>query len=81
MISSRGSFSSALLQPSGMVAVLHAVEGDIDDGNQAPAGAQRAEQPIRIRLAQDTQDVALVEAQLTGLGGYVVAQCSYFTEE
>lgn len=65
-------FSSALAQPGGVVAVLHAVEGDVDDWNQALAGAEGAEQPVRIGLTQDPQDVALVEAQLTGLGGYMV---------
>lgn len=79
--SSRGSFGSALPESSGILALLHAFEGNINDGNQALRGAQRAEQPVGIRLAQDPQDVALVEAQLAGLGGYVVAQCSYLTEE
>lgn len=60
------------------MALLHAFEGDVDDGNQALRGAQGAEQPVRIGLSQDTQDIALVEAQLAGLCGYVVAQCSDF---
>lgn len=74
-------FGSALPESEGLLALLHALEGNIDDGNQALGGAQRAEQPVWVRLPQDPQDVALVEAQLAGLGGYVVAQRSYFTEE
>lgn len=77
----KGSFDSALLGSSGILALLHAAEGDIDDGNQTLLGVQGAEQPVRISLAQDLQDIALVEAELAGLGGYVVAQRSYFTEE
>lgn len=79
MNSSWDSFGSALSESRGIVAVLHAVEGDIDDGNQAPGGAQGAQQPVWISLAQDLQDITLVEAQLARLGGYVVAQCSHFT--
>lgn len=76
-----GGLSSVLPERGGVLAVLHAVEVDVDDGHQAPGGAQGAEQPVRIGLAQDLQDVTLVEAQLTGLGGYVVAQSSDSTEE
>lgn len=70
---------STLSGSTGILAVLHAFEGDVDDGDQASGGAQGAQQPVRVGLAQDPQDVALVEAQLAGLGGYVVAQRSYFT--
>lgn len=38
-----GSFSSVLPESSGILAVLHAVEGDVDNGNQALGGAQEAE--------------------------------------
>lgn len=79
--SSWGSFVSALPESTGILALLHAFQGNIDDGNQTLRGAQRAEQPVWIRLAKDPQDVTLSEAELTGRGGYVVAQCSYFTEE
>lgn len=72
---------SALPETRGILAVLHAVEGDVDNWNQAPGGAQGTEQPIGVSLAQNVQDVALVEAQLSGLGGDVVAQCSYFAEK
>lgn len=75
---SQGSFRSALAESSSIVAFLHAFEGDVDDGNQALCGAQGAEQPVRIGLSQDPQDIALVKAQLARLCGYVVAQCSYF---
>ena len=68
-------------ESGGVLAVVHAVQGHVDDGNQPPGGAQGAEQPIGIGFAQDQQDVALVEAQLPGLGGDVVAQSSDFTEE
>lgn len=54
--------------------VLGAAEGDVDDGDQAPRGAQGAEQPVGVGLPQDLQHVALVEAQLARLGGDVVAQ-------
>lgn len=70
---------SALLQAGGVLAVVHAAEGDVDDGDQTLGGAQRAEQPVGVGFAQDSQDVALVEAQLAGLGRYVVAQGSDFT--
>lgn len=72
---------SALPETGGVLAVLHAVEGDVDNWNQALGGAQGTEQPIGVSLAENAQDVALVEAQLSGLGGDVVAQCSYFTEK
>lgn len=58
------------------MAVLHAVEGHVNDGHQTLGGAQGAEQPVGIGLPQNPQDVALVEAQLARLGGYVVAQRS-----
>lgn len=71
--SSWGSFGSTPSWPGGILAVLHAIEGNIDDGDQALAGAQGAEQPVGVGLFQDPQNVTLVEAQLAGLGGYVVA--------
>ncbi|KAF3851481.1 hypothetical protein F7725_013253 [Dissostichus mawsoni] len=43
-------------------------------------GAQGAQQPVWVSLAQDPQDVSFVEAQLSRLGGDVVTQRSYFTE-
>lgn len=64
-----------------ILALLHAFEADIHDGNQAPCGAQGAEQPVWISPALDPQDVAFVEAQLTGFSGDVVAECPYLTEE
>lgn len=79
--SSSGGVRSELLQSSGVLALLHTAEGDVNDGDQPVGGAQRAEQPVRVGLAQDPQDVALVEAQLAGLGGDVVAQGPNFTEE
>lgn len=62
-------------------ALLHPSQGDVDNGNQAPGGAQRAEQPVCIGPLQNLHDVALVEAQLARFGGYVVAQRSHFAEE
>lgn len=79
--SSWRSFGSALPESTGILTLLHAFEGNIDDGYQALRGAHGAEQPVWISPAQDPQGVALVEAQLPRLSGYVVAQCSYFTEE
>lgn len=73
--------SGSAVTDAGVLAVLHAVEGDVDDGDQALGGAEGAEQPVGIGLAQDPQHVALVEAELSGLGGDVVTQRSDFTEE
>lgn len=72
---------SALAGAAGEEALLHPSQGDIDDGNQALAGAQRAQQPVGIGPAHHLHDVALAEAQLSRFGGDVVAQRSHFTEE
>lgn len=64
----------------GVMADLRAAEGDVDDGNQTPGGAQRAEQPVSTGLSQNLQVVALVEAQLAWFGGDVVAQCLYVSK-
>lgn len=70
----------AVSQPrgaGGLLAVLHAVRGDVDDGNQAPRGAQRAQQPVRVGSAQNLHDVSFVEAELTRFCGDVVAQSTH----
>lgn len=64
----------------GIMADLRAAEGDVDDGNQTPRAAQRAEQPVSTGLTQNLQGVTPVEAQLARLGGDVVAQRSYISD-
>lgn len=75
----QGSFASALAESAGNQALLRAFEGNIDDGNQTLRGAEGADEPVWVSLSQDLQDIALVKAEMTGLGGYVMAQRSHFT--
>lgn len=72
---------SSLASATGAQALLHPSQGDVDDGNQALAGAQRAQQPVWISPTHNLHDVTLVEAQLARFSGYVMAQRSHFTEE
>lgn len=71
---------SVLASDTRAQAVLHPSQGDVDDGNQALAGAQRAQQPVGISPLHNLHDVALVEAQLARFSGYVVAQGAHLTE-
>lgn len=57
---------------SGFLGVLR--QGDIDDGDEAHAVAQDAAQPVGVSAAQNLQQVSLLEAQVSRLGGQVVTQ-------
>lgn len=48
--------------------------GDIHDGHQPLLTAEAALQPVTIHLGDDLQDVPLIEAQLSCLGGNVMAK-------
>lgn len=64
-----------------ILALLHAVEGDINDRNKSLYGAQGAEQPVWVHFADHLHDVPFAEAQLSRFSGDVVAQRSDFTED
>ena len=54
-------------------------QGDVDDGHEALATAQGAQQPVSVGLAQHLQYVPFVEAQVAWFRGYVVAQRPHLT--
>lgn len=53
--------------------------GDVHDGHQSLLGAEAALQPVTVHLGDDLQDVPLVEAQLSCLGGNVMAKSFHLT--
>ena len=59
--------------------VLRVLQGDVDDGHQALAAAQGAQQPVSTGLVQHLQDVPFVEAQVAWFRGYVVTQRPHLT--
>lgn len=62
-----------------IVLVLHV--GDVHDGHQPALRSSPAPQPVGVRLARHAQDVPLLEAQLPGLRGDVVAKGLHLTGE
>lgn len=70
---SRG--SQKLLLPGPLPSVVLVLRvGDVHDGHQPALRPAAAPQPVGIRLAQHSQDVSLLEAQLPGRCGEMVAQ-------
>lgn len=69
---------SAQPQTRGVLAVCP-TQSDVHDGHQTLTGAQWAQQPVSVGLPQHLKDISLVEAQMAGLCGDVMAQSPHFT--
>lgn len=53
--------------------------GHVHDGHESLLGAETALQPVTIHLGDDLQDIPFVEAQLSFLGGNVMAKSFHLT--
>lgn len=53
--------------------------GDVHDGHQSLLGAEAALQPVTVHLGDDLQYIPFVEAELSRLGGDVMAKSFHLT--
>lgn len=70
---------SSVLGLPAMSVVLIIWMGDVHDGHQSLLGAKAALQPVTIHFGDDLQDVPLLKAQLSSLGGDVMAKSFHLT--